>query len=706
MSTLRSQLRAQLVRFDEDAFIALANRGLLRRAQKDLEKQNVVTVDQSADTLTLALGEYHIRFDIRGPAHAHCSCPALGVCQHILAAAISLTHRSVADKPHAVDEAMEADLLPPLHAELLQFDASSLVRHAGKTGYRWACQFILDLDPESGVEIGGDRHILIRFAHPRMSFRYMGGGVVSLVADVSISQIEKYQVAAVLAYQRAHGVDITPLAPSSEAQSDSLDLGTDHAVLKSAANDQHDSRARLRNSVKQVLEECIMLGLSHLSRGIHERYSTLAVWAQGAEYHRLALILRRLADHVELLLERAGSADEHRLLDEMTIAYGLISALDNASSRKTESTYLVGKARTQYEKANKLELLGLGASAWRSASGYVGLTMVFWSPKGQEFMSCTDARPASQAGFNPVFRYKAPGPWSGLGAPTQATGCRVFLSDAQVNANGRISAAESVSAKIQIVETSTTFAMQLNPFKNWSELAKSRTTNRRSLLSESQPMKDWAVLFPKRFGSPKFDENRQTLVWPLFDEQDQRLDAELEYSEQTSHAIARIERLQQDQLPTGTMLVALIRNGGVGLIANPLSLVKMDCAQNENPIDALHFDRAPEQSLASRMRVRFGNIKKGKTTVVPNLIQTSALPQTLLDLRNSLQRHAERGVEADSDEKALALISVFTSKAKSSGFTAFSRLPENDCGAAALLLQVNYIVMQYERLIVNNFDHH
>ncbi len=80
MSGFRQQLLALLARFDEDGFVALANRGLLRRAQKDLEKLPVDVAEETADALTVAVGEYRIRFDARGPAHARCSCPATGVC--------------------------------------------------------------------------------------------------------------------------------------------------------------------------------------------------------------------------------------------------------------------------------------------------------------------------------------------------------------------------------------------------------------------------------------------------------------------------------------------------------------------------------------------------------------------------------------------------------------------------------------------------
>ena len=82
---------------------------------------------------------------------------------------------------------------------------------------------------------------------------------------------------------------------------------------------------------------------------------------------------------------------------------------------------------------------------WRSASGYLGLTMIFWSPAEKAFYSCTDARPEVLRGFDPIARYKAPGPWGGLGAPEQATGKMVTLTGALMNSAGRLSAAEGVS---------------------------------------------------------------------------------------------------------------------------------------------------------------------------------------------------------------------------------------------------------------------
>lgn len=131
------------------------------------------------------------------------------------------------------------------------------------------------------VEVG--KQLLLTFASPRVTFRFMGGGPAGLVADTKFASPEKYQVAAVLAYQRLSGVG----PPRAERE-----------VPTSTPHQLSGSRERLRAAVSQLLTDTVRLGLAHLSASVHQRYETLAVWAQGAEYHRLARALRRLADHV------------------------------------------------------------------------------------------------------------------------------------------------------------------------------------------------------------------------------------------------------------------------------------------------------------------------------------------------------------------------------------------------------------------------
>lgn len=700
MNGLKQKLLDQLARFDEDAFVALANRGLFRRALKDLEKQAGTLVNDSDDGLTVAIAEHQVKFDVRGPSHALCTCPASGVCQHIVAAAITL--RRLAMEPSEATTASEVsdDVLAPLREALLAIPAKALETHAGRAGYRWAWQFVADLGSESPLQIGGETHLVLSFQRPRLNLRYMGGGLENLLADVDIAQLEKYRVAAVLAFQQAHGQTLVPPEPSPRERKAELDLSLDHQVAGSYTRTQHESRERLRERVTQLLTECLELGLAHLSRGIFERFSTLAVWSQGAEYHRLALMLRRIADHVEQLLERAGSADEHLLFDEMTLAYGLVSALDVAAARGAAPAYLVGRARSSYESTGTMNLLGLGAWAWRSSSGYVGLTLLFWSPQERRFYSCTDARPEGQRGFNPIARYKAAGPWSGLGAPSLATGRLLVLADAQVNAAGRLSAAGSTVATLRPEQPTADLARTIEAHSSWSTLSEHRRDSQRSLLSEPEPMKDWVVLRPDRFGQARFDATRQMLIWPLHDADGQVLDAELTYSEFTTQAIERIEALNATPPTKGTMLVARLRQSANRLVVEPLSLVNAEHRSGQPFVDALHFDSGPEQSTVSKWLSAM-KPKPKAGDIDPSASPSSILlPEVLREFRGALQRQAERGISTVQASQWLDELKSWSERAGQAGFTSFAPAISGQSPVLASTLRANYLCLQFERLVV------
>ena len=693
MSTLLETLRAQLARFDDAGFAALANKGLLRRARKDLEKEKAEIIAETPTSVVMGFAGHRIEFDARGPSQATCSCPSHGACQHLLAAAITLAALS-AELPDPVaiptTPTVIEDPLEPLRRALLEMTSRELRKHAGKAAYRWAWQFVQDIDIEKDVILSGERNLVIAFRHPPVSFRYMGGAVEALLQDADIKQPEKYRVAAVLAFQRAHGrVLERPDEPTDKTAS--LDLGKDHALADKAASALLDSRVRLLAAVRQLAGECVKLGLAHFSPGMHERFETLAVWAQGAQCYRLALLLRRIADHVEMLLARAGGADEQRLFDELAFANVLVSALESAAARGEMPAALLGRARNEYEEVGQLELLGLGASAWRSASGYLGLTLLFWSPTQQSFYSCTDARPEVLRGFDPTARYKAPGPWSGLGAPAMATGRRIVLTGALTSATGRISASEKTTATVMSGDSSA-FAAQLPSQSRWSELARERAARRRSLLAEAQPLRDWVILRPKSFRRAQFDAASQTMSWGLVDDQGEVLSAELSYDKYTA---AAIERLEQVDVHEGVLVVARLRGGSSHFVAEPLSLIRLSAGADSSAVDSLYFDATPNEGLVGRLLAKVRRHSSGLDDTSQAAI--SAVPPLLSDARHWLRLLAERGLAEGAATTVRDELERRLTRLTAAGFAAFGNRLSAD--TAADVLRAQYLCMQYEHLL-------
>lgn len=681
--SLHDELVTQLGRYDDDTWAALTSRGLVRRAAKDLASVEVSQVRDDGRVVEIAVGPHRVLFDTRGPAQATCSCPSHTTCQHIVTAGLWLAAQ-VAGGEFA-GATPPAPATTDQHAQLMALDTAALTKHASAAGYRWARQVLDDLDPERDVRITTDRHTVVTLAHPAATVRFLGEGLGGIVTDVRVRAVEKYHVAAVLAYQRAHGAEAAPLATPAPRSGPEL----------------LDSRNRLRDSVTRLLLDTVQLGVSHLSPAVHERYETLAVWAQGAEYYRLALMLRRLADEVELLLARSARADEERLLDETAISYALVSALTAAASAGQAPPALVGQARGRYDAVRSVvELIGLGSVPWHSASGYRGLTSLFWWPAAERFVSWTDARPETVGGFDPRARREAVGPWTGLSSPAAASGARVRLTGAQVSAGGRVSGAERTSATVATL-TGAQVAAAVPVSTSWSTLV-ARKTAGLSLLDASDPLADWVVVAPTRCGVARFDGVRQTLLWPVEDDAGAVLTLTLPYSAVTAVAIAHLESLTRAGLPHGTLIVARLRSRSAGLTAEPLSLVHP--GRGDSPLVELHF---PDHAAAAgEGGATGGSVRSApgpdpathSPTGMPGA--QSTLPLPLVELQTWLTRQAERGtgsVVGAARDQLLGHLRTQHAAVRSLGLELFPAEPGPDLDVA--ILRSRFLALQVAALI-------
>jgi hypothetical protein len=674
--SIRAEVAAQLARFDEQAWVALANRGLYRRALKDLAgAAPEVTADDDAG-VEVTLGERVVRFTTAGPATATCSCPSAVTCQHVITAGLWLAASGTSG---ADDHAATVPDVDTLHAELMAWDLDALVAYAGLPAVRWAHQFVADL--EAPPALTRDGYLAVAFAHPEVVVRYLGGGPGALMLDQSLPHPDRYRVAAVLAWQRGHGVEPPPPPlPRSSGRSGSA-----------ASADREASRARLRAAVRDLLTETVRVGVSHLSPSMHERYTTLAVWAQGAEYHRLALLLRRLADEVELMLHRAATADDHRLLEEVTIGYGLVSALDAAATAgRPAPTALVGAARNAYAPVRTLALIGLGGSPWRTGSGYHGLTSVFWEPERERFLTWTDARPTDLPGFDPRVRWSQPGPWSGLGSPATAAGRRVTLTQAQVSAEGRISGVETTGARVEGLDGEALVG-SLRVYDDWDDLVEAQRTARRSLVDPPRTADTWAVLRPAAVAPPSFDPATQTLTWPLFDGGGGALPVVVPWADHHAFVVGRLEALSD--LPDGTLVVVRLRSAGGRFRAEPVSLVHP--GRSLNPVDCLHFDQPPPTSaLVQRLRAA-GTPDVVLDDEAVDDVRLAVLPGPLVELRDWLERHAERGTAGTRGTLLVEDLAGHHQRLRDIGLRVFPE-PDPSLDGADLLLRSLYLAGQVE----------
>src|SRR5262245_65556568 len=86
-------LRAVLAVFDDTALEALTNKGIVRRAAKDVEAGKVTIIEETQARIVAAADGETVEVDAGGPRKARCSCLAAGICRHKVEVGLALRER-------------------------------------------------------------------------------------------------------------------------------------------------------------------------------------------------------------------------------------------------------------------------------------------------------------------------------------------------------------------------------------------------------------------------------------------------------------------------------------------------------------------------------------------------------------------------------------------------------------------------------------
>lgn len=522
-----AKLAAVLQGMDDDALAQFANRGLVRRARKDLDtaqpqlavEGESVTVETGGQRVTLAAL----------PADCRCDCPAGGICRHILAALIFLRENAPQSAPQA-----------PAREELLALDVATVEVWAGNALYRSAGRALAE---GLSVEIEDTGAMTL----PMLSVRCRwvpGAGLAGMLCSCREHSPCEHRVIAIVGFLAREGrVSITAEEPA---------LPLAEGAVRSCEE--------LRESACSLVREIVAIGLSRVSGATVERLQTLSVSAHAADLPRMERLLAALAAEVALHVKRNSQASVSNLLALVAKIEALVFALAHPKPE------LVGQHRSKYLRLGQCELLGAGARVWRTRSGYIGLTVYFWEPLARRWCTWSAARPSGTPGFSPRRVFDAPGPWDGCHSPREAAGSKVRLDGAWRSAAGRLSGRASTSA----FRAGATDAEALPAIDTWWDLRDRALALFSGGLREFEEQQEIVVLRPAQWGPARYDEVRQRLWLGLLDGAGRALPLLLPYTAETGGAVRALEAYAPVE---GALVLGLLRLVDGTLCVEPVSLI-------------------------------------------------------------------------------------------------------------------------------------
>jgi len=504
-----------LAAFDEAALIGLSSKGLVRRARRDVEQNLADIVEEDGGTAIVQADGEEVHIDAKGPAAARCSCPAAGMCRHILAAVL-VVQASRGDAPEAPSQADAddapatgepatddpADAADPL-AEIRDLSETQIAKWAGKAALRAAREMLGDAAAPDIAREG--RAVVVRFAGDVPEIRYLSGlGLDGIVSKVSKTKRKARHAAAILAVRLAEGIE----APAE-----------DHAVAQPVAGPVKPD-AEFLNAVERCLTDCIRTGFNKAPLVLEERLFALSVATRADDLPRLSRLLRAVSAMVRSKRERDFTLDTHNYFSLVADAFMLVRALqsDEIADDTAKLGGLAGLVRQDYADTGSLELFGAGAQVWQTASGARGITGYFYSAGQNRWFTASLARNAGQdPGFRPAGAYTSEALWSAASLETLSRN-RVVLTNPTASADGRLSMAKSVTcASAAWPITREAVAEWPACTGTWEELQYQLLDHFQPSLTDGRAAPFPVLLAPARHAPVYFDELSQETVWPLCD---------------------------------------------------------------------------------------------------------------------------------------------------------------------------------------------
>ena len=476
-------LAAILMAFDEAALGALANKGIVRRAVRDVEEGKASISGWEGETAIVSADGETVRIDARGPAKASCTCPAPGTCRHRIAAVLLLQQQK--------EEVPAEGAMPNLTAEIAALPEDVMIRFAGRAAWRAA----QEIAANGGEVSDAGATLVITLRGEDVEIRYLRGlGIEGMVSKASSARRKALHAAALILVRQAAGVAVSELSAEAEKTPASID----EAFL---------------GEVRDALADACRNGLALAPLTLEERLFTLSVSSRADSLPRLSAMLRGIARMLRERRTRDFRFDPDACVGAIAAADALVRALPAVSDPERRAG-LIGTVRQAYDEVGPLHLYGAGGETWRAEGGARGAVAYFYDPACDRWFTASLARGAGQDPFfDPRHAFASEAIWGGQ-TLVGLSRAEFWFDSVAGSPGGRLSTSAASSPEISGATT-------LSPdwacaFDCWDMLAERLRTRLVGSLAAPAAAQEPVVLWPKRTGRPWFDDLAQQLHWRSF----------------------------------------------------------------------------------------------------------------------------------------------------------------------------------------------
>ncbi len=452
---------------DDDYLTGISNKGIVKRAYKDLETIPCMAAGQNLqeaaakqlqdmafaaqEVLELTVGEETVQ--IRLPlGESTCSCPSRSICRHVVQGILAMkaafaaseavenktaptanetveaekeaatsetmqgstaaTSETVEYKPAAVNETVEGRTGTTNETVEGSTEASTNEAVENKTAVTMiekVTQQIADYPLVKLCKSLGTRRIqeVIGAAKTGRKPQITYSSVVTvqpIAKSMTVKLLFPLEHATCTCHKKEFCVHKAEAVLWCKLESGQLGIQDLEQTEGTAADYDMEQVHEAASQMRTVLEELFDTGLSRTADDVTERMERLAVISHNAKLANFESDWRRLQDSYQKYMKRVATLGIQNLMRQITRLYRNVERLAQAQNA-LEVSALAGVFRSEYTPALDLDLVGIALEHFVSKSGYEGDTVYFLEETTKRWYTYTQARPVFYEKEQSLYNY-------------------------------------------------------------------------------------------------------------------------------------------------------------------------------------------------------------------------------------------------------------------------------------------------------------
>ncbi|MCY6371677.1 SWIM zinc finger family protein [Clostridium ganghwense] len=564
-----------IISCDELYLIDAANKGLYKRALKEIDKGAQVEVQFKDDKVICKLSDGTI-CDLKDDmVNYKCSCPSRTVCKHILISILYIKKninimfekqdlvQKYSNTAKNIDKQFKSENIEEGFREennkvrdfswVIDYNIEDIKKKISNKAFK---DIVFRLNFGIEVEVKEENFLVVEFKDLGIRVRFTENPSI----DKTICTCKEKG----FCIHRAEAIIYYKLYKKT-LDINALNEAIDIKISKEALNE-----------VKNLIEEITILGLAKLPKSIVDRIETTAVVCHSCDLPRLEKLLRSLSNQLIMYFNKNAAFSRQTVRRLITQIYIIAQAIEKTSS-KILCQNLIGEHKTAYTEINPIELVGMGAGAWKSASGYEGITYYFFNEKRKLWMTYTSMKPNYYEGMsiNINGMYKGRCPWNIEASMENISKVKCKLYNCKLNKNFRISSSEEIRGDI-ICKTdisSVDFGDKL--YDNWRLLIENNKENFKYKLTEENENFNIVLLKIDSWDKSSFDNVNQVFKLPIYDIENNEINIVLRFNKDTKYLIRGLERVGKEG-ELGDLILGKIYRVEGEYVINPITIYYED----------------------------------------------------------------------------------------------------------------------------------